>query len=171
MKRTRQVLSLMLIAILLVSSAVLPVAATGSPWGFSEFMEISTDYSGTQHGYTMCLQRFLMCLSTYNRTRLIANGGIDGYFGTMTAQITKEYQSSRGLTADGICGPNTWTAIESDLSVLSVDSLGDYFRINRYDVALTIFYGTGDGSGYERYYTFDENDEIINPYFHRRYYN
>lgn len=35
----------------------------------------------------------------------------DGAFGSGTATAVKNFQSSRGLTADGIVGPNTWGAL------------------------------------------------------------
>ncbi|WP_405846156.1 DUF1906 domain-containing protein [Streptomyces niveus] len=39
--------------------------------------------------------------------------GIDGAFGSGTAQAVRDYQSSRGLGADGIVGPATWSALQS----------------------------------------------------------
>ncbi|MEV8411255.1 glycoside hydrolase domain-containing protein, partial [Streptomyces niveus] len=39
--------------------------------------------------------------------------GIDGAFGSGTAQAARDYQSSRGLGADGIVGPATWSALQS----------------------------------------------------------
>jgi murein L,D-transpeptidase YcbB/YkuD len=33
---------------------------------------------------------------------------IDGNFGPETAGFTKQWQAQRGLTADGVVGPNTW---------------------------------------------------------------
>ncbi|UUN30294.1 glycoside hydrolase domain-containing protein [Streptomyces sp. FIT100] len=38
---------------------------------------------------------------------------IDGVFGSGTAQAVRDYQSSRGLGADGIVGPATWDALQS----------------------------------------------------------
>ena len=37
--------------------------------------------------------------------------GVDGSFGRETLAALKEFQKSRGLKADGICGPKTWAAI------------------------------------------------------------
>ncbi|AWW41669.1 MULTISPECIES: peptidoglycan-binding domain-containing protein [Streptomyces] len=39
--------------------------------------------------------------------------GIDGAFGPLTTKATKAFQTSRGLTADGIIGPNTWTRLRN----------------------------------------------------------
>ena len=36
---------------------------------------------------------------------------VDGDFGTGTDKAVRNYQSSRGLTSDGIVGPNTWLAL------------------------------------------------------------
>jgi uncharacterized protein (TIGR02594 family) len=36
---------------------------------------------------------------------------IDGDFGSTTEALLKEFQRSKGLEVDGICGPNTWAAL------------------------------------------------------------
>lgn len=38
-------------------------------------------------------------------------GKADGIFGQKTTAAVKAYQKAKGLTADGICGKNTWTKI------------------------------------------------------------
>lgn len=40
-----------------------------------------------------------------------SNLAIDGIFGSKTEQGVKDYQKSRGLTADGVVGAETWTRI------------------------------------------------------------
>lgn len=37
--------------------------------------------------------------------------GVDGDFGAATETALRNFQTSRGLTADGVCGPLTWTEI------------------------------------------------------------
>ena len=39
--------------------------------------------------------------------------GVDGAFGPLTTKAAKGFQTSRGLTADGIIGPNTWTRLRN----------------------------------------------------------
>ncbi|MER6117216.1 peptidoglycan-binding protein [Streptomyces sp. NPDC001743] len=39
--------------------------------------------------------------------------GADGTFGPGTATAVRSYQTSRGLSADGIAGPETWTALQA----------------------------------------------------------
>ena len=42
-------------------------------------------------------------------------GGLDGVFGTQTANAVRNYQRSRGLTVDGIIGCNTWRSLQENV--------------------------------------------------------
>lgn len=42
-------------------------------------------------------------------------GGLDGVFGEQTYNAVKRYQSSRGLSADGIIGCNTWRTLQENV--------------------------------------------------------
>ena len=43
----------------------------------------------------------------------------DGIFGVLTEESVKEFQSSRGLTADGVVGPATWSELVKETTKLS----------------------------------------------------
>ena len=40
-------------------------------------------------------------------------GGVDGIFGARTETAVKRFQKDRGLTQDGIVGPQTWNEIDA----------------------------------------------------------
>ena len=42
-------------------------------------------------------------------------GGLDGIFGSATQSAVIAYQRSRGLTADGIVGCDTWRSLQEDV--------------------------------------------------------
>ena len=61
---------------------------------------------------------------TLLQTKLIQRGydlqpyGADGKYGTKTENAVKAFQKDNGLTADGICGKNTWSALDSGKTTL-----------------------------------------------------
>ena len=42
-------------------------------------------------------------------------GGLDGIFGNQTRNAVINYQRSRGLSADGIVGCNTWRSLQENV--------------------------------------------------------
>ena len=50
---------------------------------------------------------------------------LTSYFGSITKQSVKDFQKDNGLIADGICGKNTWKALESKKKPL-VEKIGKY---------------------------------------------
>ncbi len=42
-------------------------------------------------------------------------GGLDGIFGSQTRNAVIQYQTSRGLSADGIIGCNTWRSLQENV--------------------------------------------------------
>ena len=63
---------------------------------------------GSRGVYVCILQDGLTTLG-YN------TGGLDGVFGAQTRNAVINYQRSRGLTADGIVGCNTWLSLQEDV--------------------------------------------------------
>ena len=62
---------------------------------------------GSSGDYVLELQQDLLKLG-YN----IGATGADGKYGAKTAAAVQAFQANSGLTADGICGPRTWEAID-----------------------------------------------------------
>lgn len=143
----KRIMSILLVAVMVaVFTAVPAMAAEASTSDFANFPATGSQYASTYKAQTVAVQRFLMCHSTYNSTRLSANGGTDGYFGTMTTTVTKEYQDEKDLTIDGKVGPATWTSIGNNLTEVGVDSIGPVFKHKGYDVL--IIGSDSNGTGY-----------------------
>ncbi len=63
---------------------------------------------GSRSTYVLILQDSLNTLG-------FRTGGLDGYFGPATKDAVKRFQRSRGLSADGIVGCGTWTALQGEV--------------------------------------------------------
>lgn len=50
--------------------------------------------------------------------------GVDGHFGPGTEAAVKAFQTSKGLNADGIAGPNTMAALQASAAVAGADVSG-----------------------------------------------
>jgi len=48
-------------------------------------------------------------------TKGFKTGGLDGIFGAQTESAVRSYQQSRGLSADGIIGCDTWRSLQEDV--------------------------------------------------------
>lgn len=135
-----------LLLIILVFLLSVPVVAAQNPVNvYANFPTTGPQYSGTYKAQTVAVQRFLMSINSYNQSRLSQNGGTDGLFGAMTADITKEYWTANGLSADDIVGPATWAQIGTELTEVGVDSIGPVIYHNRKDILIvgSDSYGVG----------------------------
>ena len=63
---------------------------------------------GSSGEYVTLLQTMLI-----QRGYSVGATGADGKYGTNTFNAVKQFQKDSGLVADGICGKNTWCALES----------------------------------------------------------
>lgn len=76
-------------------------------------------------------------------------GAPDGAFGAATTTATQDFQSGTGLTADGVIGPKTWTALLSSGTAPTVRSGSTGEAVTRLQRALTAALGrtvTVDGA-------------------------
>ena len=73
--------------------------------GTAGYPEIS---QGSRGSYVLIAQDGLNTLG-------FRTGGLDGVFGAQTKRAVSDYQRSRGLTADGIVGCNTWRSLQEDV--------------------------------------------------------
>ena len=61
------------------------------------------------------LSVYVLILQDGLNTLGFSTGGLDGIFGARTQEAVRNYQRSRGLTADGIVGCNTWRSLQEDV--------------------------------------------------------
>ena len=68
--------------------------------------------SGTTSGYPTCrsgsVSTYVLILQDALNALGYVNGSLDGKFGTRTKNALTAWQRSVGLTADGVCGCNSW---------------------------------------------------------------
>lgn len=69
-------------------------------------------------------------------------GKVDGSFGPMTTSAVKAFQSAKGLTADGVVGARTWTALLSAGKKTVLNSGSSGAAVSRLQRALTAALGT-----------------------------
>ena len=82
------------------------INASGTPaCGAAGYMQIK---QGSISNYVLIAQDDLNTLG-------YRTGGLDGIFGSQTRNAVIAYQRSRGLSADGIVGCNTWRSLQEDV--------------------------------------------------------
>ena len=110
----RKFLAFVLFAIILVSTLA-PAALAASTWT-DEVKEFCLTQSGNYYtGNYYAIQRFLYLRGNGTKAALGGDSDdVDGVFGPKTTAAVKIYQSNKGLSADGIVGPNTWKNLYYD---------------------------------------------------------
>jgi uncharacterized protein (TIGR02594 family) len=83
---------------------------------------------------------------------------IDGDFGSTTESLLKEFQRSKHLIVDGICGPDTWAALGATEVAPPIKPPSEAGWIH--DVTATVFGGVADNerSAYPPYALLNDSD-------------
>lgn len=73
---------------------------------------VASGYPNTRNGSRgiyVCVAQDALTTLGYN------TGGLDGVFGSRTLESVRSYQRQKGLSVDGIIGPNTWRSLMADV--------------------------------------------------------
>jgi hypothetical protein len=103
MRRTRSLVLVPVVALLVVGLWSLPAAATDQETEWSQGNYVGHCTSGLKSGgYVWSVQSILWSAG------LLSSSQLDGLWGPITESATKTWQSRHSLGADGCWGPNTW---------------------------------------------------------------
>lgn len=122
----------------------------GPHWNWTYYMQLVGGTSGSVDGISFSSYPTLQygatgahvkALQTLLKSQSFDPGAVDGQFGPTTLSAVKAFQSSRKLTADGVVGRKTWTALLSagDRPTLRLGSTGE--AVKRLQRALTAALG------------------------------
>src|SRR5438270_3738463 len=126
------VLSLMAaIAIPIATSGTAQAASCNTTAKFSWYNNCTVSTSSYSHSnFTVAIQ---VMVQIYDQDHCGPLIGIDGYYGSQTANAVKCWQAGHGLSADGVVGPQTWTSLMNALSYYSTVGSNLYY-VSQYNV-------------------------------------
>ncbi|MEU8619529.1 glycoside hydrolase domain-containing protein [Streptomyces sp. NPDC048623] len=108
-----------------------PPTCTGATLSFTAYATVQSGSTGDQVKAAQCL----LTAAGYDP------GTPDGIFGPATTTAAKNFQAGRGLTADGVIGAKTWTALLSRGSTPTVQNGSTGEAVTRLQRALTAALG------------------------------
>ncbi|MGW0606098.1 glycoside hydrolase domain-containing protein [Streptomyces sp. NPDC002640] len=108
-----------------------PATCTGANLNFTAYATVQSGSSGELVKAAQCL----LTAAGHNP------GAPDGVFGSGTATAVRSFQTAKGLTADGVVGPKTWTALLSRGATTTVQSGSTGEPVTRLQRALTAALG------------------------------
>jgi hypothetical protein len=108
-----------------------PVTCSGVNLDFTAYTTVQSGSSGNLVKAAQCLLK----AAGYDP------GAPDGVFGSNTTTAAKNFQAGKGLTADGVVGPKTWTALLSRGSTTTVQNGSTGEAVTRLQRALTAALG------------------------------
>ncbi|MFS4091516.1 peptidoglycan-binding domain-containing protein [Streptomyces sp. AF1A] len=102
-------------AVLALSGAAAVPQATAAPAAGATRLAPASEHGCSPHhqstirrGSTGAAVTHAQCLLNYWGYNV---GGVDGIFGSRTENQVRNFQRDRGLSVDGIVGPNTWAEL------------------------------------------------------------
>lgn len=122
MKLNKRIISLVLVLVMFVVGMAVPVSAATS--NFYHFPLVTESMGGGYMAAAVAVQKFLMLFKADYASRLMQNGGTDGFFGRESASLTASFQHSYGLVSDGKVGSKTWLKIEAFMRAESDPDVG-----------------------------------------------
>lgn len=108
-----------------------PVTCAGVNLDFTAYTTVKSGSSGSLVKAAQCLLK----AAGYDP------GAPDGVFGSATTTAAKNFQAAKGLTADGVVGPKTWTALLSRGATTTVQNGSTGEAVTRVQRALTAALG------------------------------
>jgi hypothetical protein len=105
------------------------IASSSGVWTYVEpasltptwvhFDRRQSPYACSSGGYPVLrngsISTYVLILQDALNTLGFSTGGLDGIFGSKTLASVKSYQTSRGLSSDGIVGCNTWRSLAENV--------------------------------------------------------
>lgn len=116
LKRTVTLCMALLIVVLFMAPAASAVSSAAWRQLFSGFLKLDLTYENTHSYYTVVLQECLWFFDKRYENEIDKAGGIDGKYGPGTKKAVELFQADKSLTADGICGRDTWSNVAAGLN-------------------------------------------------------
>lgn len=148
MNLSKKILSLALVLVMMCA-LVIPAAALDSEWRYefrNQFPMLSQGSGRT--GYVCALQSFLSAHSS-SKSAMSGTTGIDGSFGSGTANALKKFQTYAGqyliygMSVDGIAGGDTWASVAIELTPSGSDFVCNGARVMRCNSSSLSYYKNG----------------------------
>lgn len=168
MKKFKRVSLLIMAIVLAIPMVSFPAkASVQMAWAarIGGFRYLSVNDGNTYPGYTKALQLFLSLFSDAYNSEIEQAGGIDGWYGTTTAECVESFMLSQGIGGKRVADAETWACVANNMDQ-SGGPTWYYFKVNNG----YCMQGHPASDCYEfRYYIYQYGDLTTSDVFHRSY--